>query len=107
MFHNNIYWKSLKLFRAAVMWVSYIGHPEIVKILVKQEGIDINTKNVYLFYLKFFTIVSYFKIIFGNSSNYTKQHLFWHLKIVTQKSSKFFLNKKELILMLKMFILFI
>ena len=33
------------------MWASKNGHKETVKILVSQEGIDINAKNVYLFYL--------------------------------------------------------
>ena len=70
------------------MWASENGFTNIVKILVEQEGIDINAKNVLLFLSKFISIISYFKIIFGNLSNYTKQHLCLHLKEVTQKLSK-------------------
>ena len=35
------------------MHASANGYTKIVKILVEQEGIDINAKNVYLFCLKF------------------------------------------------------
>ena len=38
------------------MLVSDIGHTEIVKILVEQEGIDINTKDIKLFLSKFISI---------------------------------------------------
>ena len=52
------------------MLASYNGYTEIVKILVEQEGIDINAKAINLYYLIFISIILYFKIIFGNSSNY-------------------------------------
>ena len=44
IFQNNI-WNFFKLFWTALMWASFNGHIEIVKILVEQEGIDINAKN--------------------------------------------------------------
>ena len=33
------------------------GYTEIVKMLAKQEGIDINTKDIFLFLLKFISII--------------------------------------------------
>ena len=39
------------------MKASARGHTEIVKILLEQEGIDVNAKNVYLFILKFISII--------------------------------------------------
>ena len=42
-FQNNI-WNFFKLFKTALIWASLRGHTEIVKILVEQEGIDINAK---------------------------------------------------------------
>ena len=71
---NNI-WDLFELFQTALMWASANGYTEIVKILVKQEGIDINAKDIYLFYSKFISIILYFKIIFENSLKYMKQHL--------------------------------
>ena len=44
MFQNNI-WNFFKLFRTALIYASEKGHTEIVKILVEQEGIDINAKD--------------------------------------------------------------
>ena len=32
------------------MYASEYGHTEIVKLLLEQEGIDINAKNVYFLY---------------------------------------------------------
>ena len=53
IFQNNI-WNFFKLFLTALMWASWNGHAEIVKILVGQEGIDINTRNeVYFNNLRF------------------------------------------------------
>ena len=39
-------WKIFKLFRTALLWASYSGHSEIVKLLIGQEGIDINAQDV-------------------------------------------------------------
>ena len=45
MFENSI-WKFFKLLWVALMHASNKGHTEIVKILVEQEGIDINAKDI-------------------------------------------------------------
>ena len=79
------------------MLASEKGHTETVKILVEQKRIDINAKNFYLFLPIFNVIFYYFKIIFGNYSNYYLQRLCMHLFLVAQKQSKYLLNKKELI----------
>ena len=47
MFQNNS-WNFIKLFMTALMWASEEGHTEIVKILIEQNGIDINAKTVFL-----------------------------------------------------------
>ena len=52
------------------MRASAKGHTEIVKILLEQEGIDINAKGILLFLLIFISIIWDFKIIYRNSSNY-------------------------------------
>ena len=84
MFQNSI-WKFFTLFNTALMNASYKGDTETVKILVKQEGIDINAQNIKKILSIFIFIILYFKIIIGNSLNYFIQHLFGHLKTVTQK----------------------
>ena len=56
------------------MCASWKGHTEIFKILVKQEGININAKDIKTYYLDFISIILDFEIIFGNSSNYYGQH---------------------------------
>ena len=61
------------------MLASLNNHIEIVKLLLEQKGIDFNAQNVYLFSLGFISIILYLQIIFGNSSNYLKQHLCGHL----------------------------
>ena len=43
IFQNNI-WNFFKLFETVLMWASENGHAKNVKILVGQEGIDINAK---------------------------------------------------------------
>ena len=50
-------------------------NPEIVKYILEQGRIKINHKNVCDFCIMFISIIWYFKIIFGISSNYLKQHL--------------------------------
>ena len=57
------------------MYASKHGHTEIVKFLVEQEGIDINAKDISLLLSVFISIILYLEIIFGNSLNYTIQHL--------------------------------
>ena len=66
MIFQNDFWELLKLFRTALMLASDNGHVEIVKMLVEQEGIDINAKGVYLFHLIFISIILFFKIILGD-----------------------------------------
>ena len=44
-FQNNI-WNFLKLLWSALNRASRENHPEIVKILLEQEGIDINAKDI-------------------------------------------------------------
>ena len=39
------------------MEASVYGHTEIVKILLEQEGIDINAKAINLYYLLFISII--------------------------------------------------
>ena len=73
-FQNNSQ-KFFDLYDTAFMLASTSGRTEIVRLLVKQEGIDINAKDIYLFYSKFISIILYFKIIFENSLKYMKQHL--------------------------------
>ena len=60
-----------------------------------------------MFLSKFISIILYIKMIFGISANYYVQHLYMHLKKDTPKSSKYLLNKKELISMLRYLIVFI
>ena len=45
MFQNNL-WKLIKLLFTALMWASDYGHIKTLKMLVEQEGIDVNAKNV-------------------------------------------------------------
>ena len=66
------------------------GHAEIVKLLLEQDGIYINAKNIYLFSSVLLLIIQYFKIIIKILRNY-----------YTQKSSSYFLNKMEFISMLR------
>ena len=51
-------------------------YPEIAKILLEHKKIDINAKDVFLYYLMFIKIISYLKIIFNIYSNYLKQQFF-------------------------------
>ena len=44
MFHDNI-WKFFKLHETAFIKASRYDHTDIVKMLVEQEGIDINAKD--------------------------------------------------------------
>ena len=48
MFQNNK-WKLYKLLFTSLIYASQKGHTEIVKMLLEQEGIDVNAKYVYLF----------------------------------------------------------
>ena len=68
-------WKFIKLYKTALIKASEKGHTKIVKILLEQEGIDINAKNISLFLTEFISIILYHKIIYGNYSNYYIRHL--------------------------------
>ena len=57
------------------MMASEGGHTEIVKMLLEKEGVDINAIGVYLFLSSLISIILDFKLTFGISSNYLKQHL--------------------------------
>ena len=39
------------------MFAAWKGNTEIVKLLLEHEGIDINAKDFYLFYLKFILMI--------------------------------------------------
>ena len=77
------------------MRASMSGHAEIVKILLEQEGIEINAIDISLLLSMFISINLYFKVMFGNSSNCTNQHLSSHLKKVILKLSIYFICKKK------------
>ena len=47
MFQNNV-WNFIRLLWTALMLASEKGYIEIVKMLLDQNGIEINAKNVYL-----------------------------------------------------------
>ena len=47
------------------MFASEIGQTEIVKMLLEQDGIEINAKNIYLFSSMFQSIIRCFKIMIG------------------------------------------
>ena len=59
---SNSYWTALML-------ASNFGNTEIVKLLLEQEGIDINAKNAFMFYSWFISKNCNFKIIFDIFSN--------------------------------------
>ena len=54
----------------ALILASYWGRTEIVKILVNKKEL------ISVLKIMFISIIFYFKIIFGISSNYLKQHSF-------------------------------
>ena len=56
LFQNNI-WKLLILYNTALIWASQNGHAEIVKLLVEQEGFDVNVKTAYLLSSIFILII--------------------------------------------------
>ena len=56
MFQNNIS-NLYKLFETALMNASEKGFTTIVKLLLEQEGIDVNAICVFLFYFGFITII--------------------------------------------------
>ena len=43
---QNYFWDLFKLFNTALIWAAQTGKTEIVKLLLEQEGIDINAKNI-------------------------------------------------------------
>ena len=56
IFQNHI-WSFLKLFWTALIFASFYDNAEIVHLLVEQEGIDINAKDVLLLLSMFISIV--------------------------------------------------
>ena len=73
IFQNNI-WSFFKLFGTALMIASERGHTEIVKILVEQEGIDINAKNnVYFNNLRFQNNIWNFFKLFETALQYASE----------------------------------
>ena len=57
------------------MIASQKGYIELVKLLLEQEKLDFNVRNIKLFYLEFIENQRCIKIIFGIHSNYLKHHL--------------------------------
>ena len=57
------------------MYSSENGNTEIVKLLLEQDGININAKSVDTLYKVFFSMIQYFKIMNGVYLNYLIQHL--------------------------------
>ena len=57
------------------MMASENGRTDVVKLLLKQNGIDINAKTVFLFSLDFISMIRNFKVIFGTYFTYLKQRL--------------------------------
>ena len=90
---NNI-WRFFNLFLTALRYASDNGHIETVKILLEQEGIDINSKDVYLFLSIFIVIILYFKTIFGDYSNYYGRHLCKKKKKIIMKLQNYFICKR-------------
>ena len=74
MFHSNL-WNLPKKFKTALFWAIKNGYLEIVKLLIENEKIDINIKDIYLFYLEYIFMNWYFKIIFGIYYEYLRRHL--------------------------------
>ena len=70
IFYFKIIFGNYKYFLAALVFASERGLTETVKLLVKQEGIDINAKDTLLFLSIFILNILHFKITYGNSSNY-------------------------------------
>ena len=108
-YNNSIFrynkWNLIRWFETALTAASCYGHTEIVKLLLEQEGIDVNAKAAFLFDSEFISFILDFKEMFGIHSNYWKQLWFLQLWMVTLKLSNCFLNIKELISTL--FLLFI
>ena len=64
MFQSNI-WNLLKLFWTALNLAFTCNQKEIVKLLLEQERIDVNAKDICLFSFKFLSIFKCFKISRG------------------------------------------
>ena len=54
---QNYFWKLFKLFNTSLILASWNDKIEIVKILIAQEGIDINVKDILLFLSIFISII--------------------------------------------------
>ena len=47
IFYQN-FWNSTQLNETALIWALNKGHIEVAKVLLEQEGIDFNTKDIFL-----------------------------------------------------------
>ena len=101
------FWNLFRLFVTPLMFACSNGNYQIVKSLLDFDGIEINERDILLFYLMVISLVFRFKITFGIYLNYLEQHSCMHLKMVLPKLSNYFLNKKELMSTLKMSIFLI
>ena len=50
-------WNLFKLFCTALVIAIEKGHIDVIKLLLKQKGIDINVKDFYLFYFMIISII--------------------------------------------------
>ena len=51
-FQSNV-WFLFNILWSALTFAARFGHTEVVKLLIEQNGIDLNTKTVYVFCLIF------------------------------------------------------
>ena len=88
-------WIFFKFFRTALMYASQEGYIDIVQLLLQQEGIDINAKDAFLFYLEFVADFFCFIMIFGIYSSYFKLHFRLHLKMDIMTSLNWYQQKSN------------
>ena len=56
MFQNNVR-DLFELFQTALINAAMIGNVRIAKFLIEQGGVDVNTKFIYLIYLRLISII--------------------------------------------------